>query len=195
MEWSPRSQLRRVVLIDRPSDPDDDELYDYGADGGRLRKTTRRLASGNVETTETLYLDGCELRKIKVASTPILERWSSHVQGADARAATLYRWTLDSQARETSSTSVVRTHYHLGSNVGNVSLELGPAAEVIGYEEYFPYGGTAFVAGDAVIEMAFRTLRFAGKNQDDATGFCAFHFRYYAPYLGTWVSPVTPPAS
>jgi hypothetical protein len=71
MRWSPRGQLRKVVLIERTGgDPDDDETYDYAADGKRLRKTTRRLVSGNVETTETVYLDGCELRRIKVSDDP-----------------------------------------------------------------------------------------------------------------------------
>ncbi|MCC6874202.1 MAG: hypothetical protein IT378_07820, partial [Sandaracinaceae bacterium] len=35
MQWSPRDQLRRVVLIERTGDPDDAELYDYAADGSR----------------------------------------------------------------------------------------------------------------------------------------------------------------
>src|SRR5690606_27416670 len=123
MTWSPRDQLRKVVLIERTGD-DDDELYDYAADSVRLRKVTRRVVSTNVETTETIYLDGCELRRITLGSTVILERWSSHAEDGESRLATVYRWDTDTQARETDSVSAVRTHYHLGGTLGSVALEV-----------------------------------------------------------------------
>ena len=191
MTWSPRDQLRKVVLIERVSDPDDDEVYDYAADSVRLRKVTRRLVSGNVETTETIYLDGCELRRITLGSTVILERWSSHAEDGESRLATIYRWDTDTLARETDNVSALRTHYHLDGKLGSVALEVGAGGEILSYEEYFPYGRTAFLAGDSIRsrEIQLRTLRYVGKDQDDATGFYVFQYRYYAPFIGSWVSP------
>src|SRR5262249_18637155 len=151
--------------------------------------TTRRLVSGNVETTETIYLDGFEYRRVKQNTTVLVERWSSHVQDGETRVATVYHWDTDTLERETDDVDAVREHYHLGTQLGSVSLELGGSGELISYEEYFPYGRTAFLAGDAVVEIAFRTLRFVGKDQDDSTGFYVFQFRYYAPFIGNWVSP------
>ncbi|HHH30495.1 MAG TPA: hypothetical protein ENK57_19435, partial [Polyangiaceae bacterium] len=188
MDWSARDQLRRTLLIERATDPDDEELYDYAADETRLRKTTRRLVSGTVERTETLYLDGCELRRITQGSTVILERWSAHAE-AEERLATIYFWDSDTLARETPDPAAVKTHFHLGTRQGSVSLELDASAQLLSYEEHFPYGRTAFVAGTAVTEVAFRTRRFVGKDQDDATGFYVFQYRYYAPFIGNWVSP------
>ncbi|MBX3275342.1 MAG: RHS repeat-associated core domain-containing protein, partial [Sandaracinaceae bacterium] len=189
MVWNGRDQLRRTLLIEREGDEDDDEVYDYGADGARVRKTTRRLVSGDVEATETVYLDGCELRRITSDSTVILERWSAHAEAGDERLATIYFWDLDDLERETGDVDAVREHFHLGTQLGSVTLEVDGAGELLAYEEYFPYGRTAFLAGDSVIPIQFRTRRFVGKEQDDATGFYAFQFRYYAPFIGNWVSP------
>jgi RHS repeat-associated protein len=193
MEWSARDQLRRVVMIERTGgDPDDDELYDYAADGQRVRKVTNRLVSGNVEATETIYLDGCEVRRIKQASTQILERWSSNVADDSGRLATIYRWTEDDLNRETGSGSsfpLYKQRLHLTTHQDSTSMELDEDGGVVAYEEYFPYGGTAFVAGDSALDAGYRTFRFVGKDQDDSTGFYVFQFRYYAPFLGNWVSP------
>jgi len=191
MEWSARDQLRRTLLIERPSDPDDEELYDYAADETRLRKTTRRWSTAHsvLETTETVYLDGCELRRITQGSTVILERWSAHAGSEEERLATVYFWDSDTQSRETSNVNAVREHFHLGSRLGSVKLEVDGTGALLAYEEYFRFGRTAFVAGDAAVQVAFRTRRFVGKDQDDATGFYVFQFRYYAPFIGNWVSP------
>jgi insecticidal toxin complex protein TccC len=104
MEWSVRDLLRRAVLIERTTASDDDETYDYAADGTRVRKTLNRVYDVDndlVETTETIYLDGCELRRVRRASGLLLERWSSHVADGDQRVATVYHWDSDALARET----------------------------------------------------------------------------------------------
>ena len=192
MEWSVRDLLRKTVLIQRTGADDDDEVYDYAADGTRLRKTLHRVydvTNNLVETTETITLDGCELRRITQDTSVILERWSSNVADGDQRVATVYRWDSDTLARETDDITSVRTHYHLGTHLGSVALELGGSGELLSYEEYFPYGRTAFLAGDSLRQIQYRTLRYVGKDQDDATGFYVFQYRYYAPFLGNWVSP------
>ncbi len=180
------------MLIVRTTASDDDEVYDYAADGTRLRKTLHRVydvTNNLVETTETITLDGCELRRIRQDTSVILERWSSNVADGDQRVATVYRWDSDTLARETDDITSVRTHYHLGTHLGSVALELGGSGELLSYEEYFPYGRTAFLAGDSLRQIQYRTLRYVGKDQDDATGFYVFQYRYYAPFLGNWVSP------
>lgn len=189
MEWSPREKLRRVVLIERGAgEPPDDERYDYAADGTRVRKIRRRRVAQATETVETVYLDGCELRRV-VRSSERIVRWTAHVEDGGHRIASVYHWEFDRLGTETDDPAAVRTHYLLSDQVGSVSLELGARREYLSYEEHFPFGRTAFVAGDAVREMAMRTLRFAHKNQDDATGFYCFQHRYYAPFIGNWVSP------
>src|SRR4029079_4216139 len=67
LAWGERSGLRRVVVIDRSAtgQPDDDEIYEYGADGMRTRRITRRLVNGSVEITEKRYLHGCEIKRVR----------------------------------------------------------------------------------------------------------------------------------
>ncbi|MBX3276341.1 MAG: hypothetical protein KF729_39170, partial [Sandaracinaceae bacterium] len=101
----------------------------------------------------------------------------------------VYFWDSDTTERETDDVDAVHEHYHLGTRLGSVTLEVDGSGALLAYEEYFPYGRTAFLAGDAVIRIQFRTRRFVGKEQDDATGFYAFQYRYYAPFIGNWVSP------
>ncbi|NEQ05874.1 MAG: hypothetical protein F6K37_07915, partial [Moorea sp. SIO4E2] len=50
-----------------------------------------------------------------------------------------------------------------------------------------PYGGTAFVAGSEV-EVKLKHYRYSGKERDGSTGLYYYGARYYAPWLGRWMS-------
>src|SRR6185503_9527713 len=66
MDWDHMGMPARAVIIDRSAsgEPDDDELYLHDSDGERVRKLTRRFVGGGVvETTDVLYLDGCEIKR------------------------------------------------------------------------------------------------------------------------------------
>ena len=69
------------------------------------------------------------------------------------------------------------------------SLELDEAGDVISYEEYFPFGGTSFIAGRSARDIKLKEYRYSGKLRDDATGFYCYEYRYYAPFIGGWLSP------
>nr|WP_293091829.1 RHS repeat-associated core domain-containing protein [Moorena sp. SIOASIH] len=56
------------------------------------------------------------------------------------------------------------------------------------YEEYFPYGGTSFVAGRSLAEVKLKQYRYSGKERDASTGLYYYGARYYAPWLGRWMS-------
>jgi RHS repeat-associated protein len=99
------------------------------------------------------------------------------------------RWTLDTGARETDDPTAVRVRYELPDHLGSAELALDQSAQVISYEEYFPFGATAFVAGNAIREVKLRDYRFCGKERDDATGLDYFGHRYYAAWTGRWLSP------
>ena len=53
--------------------------------------------------------------------------------------------TLGAEKAGESGTQVIR--YQLGNHLGSASLELDRDGAVISYEEYHPYGTTAFQAG------------------------------------------------
>ena len=189
LEWSPRDELRRCILIERDGGSPDEELYDYAEDSRRLRKTTRRLTDGSFETSQVITLGDCELTRVARGDTVLVSRWSSHASVGDERLATIHRWETDRFGRETDDVAAVREHFHLAGRLGSVALDLDGEGDLLAYEEYFPYGRTAFVAGNAVREVRLRNIRYVGKHQDDSTGFYVFQYRYYAPFIGNWVSP------
>jgi RHS repeat-associated protein len=196
LEWTYRDAIARAVTVDRSGtgQPDDDERYVYDDAGMRVRKVARRLVSGAVEETEKLYLDGCEIVRVRAAGTLVLERITSHVSDERAVVAYVHRWSTDAAQRETDDLAAARVRYPLVDHLGSAQLEVDQAGAVISYEEYFPFGGTSFVAGDAVREVRMRDYRFCGKECDDATGLYYFGHRYYAPWLGRWLSadPIGP---
>jgi RHS repeat-associated protein len=191
LDWDYRDQLVRAVIIDRSAagEPDDAEFYVYDSSGVRIRKVTERLVAGQVEVTEKIYLDDCEIKRIRHGAEPKLERMTSHVADGMHRIALVERWTLDTQARETDDVTKPRVRYQLTDQRGSAVLELDELGAVISYEEYFPYGGSAFIAGDQVREVETKDYRFSGKERDDATGFSYFGQRYYVPWIGRWLSP------
>ena len=195
MDWNWRGCLARAVTIARPSGPvDDGEVYAYGADRVRVRKVAHRLVIGGtspvVERREVTYLGGGQERiRTYRNDVLVLERWTTHVSDGDRRVAIIDRHTVDTLAHEVDSIGPARVRYHLTTPQGSTSLELDESGNLISYEEYLPHGGSAFIAGDDARDVARRDVRYAGKERDRATGLHAYPQRYYAPWLGRWLSP------
>ncbi len=142
-----------------------------------------------IEATERLYLDGCEIKRIWRGDQLLLERRTSEVLDGDLVVARVHSWTVDVQKRETESTPSRTVIYPLRDALGSAVLELDDSAGVVNYEEMLPYGGSAFLAGQNARDVAAKDYRYVGKERDDATGLYYFGFRYYAPWIGNWVSP------
>ncbi|MGH7714486.1 MAG: RHS repeat-associated core domain-containing protein, partial [Vulcanimicrobiaceae bacterium] len=145
------------------------------------------------ETTEYLYFRDAERKRISRNGSVILERWSLQVGDGQERVALVDRWTIDSTQREVDAPET-RTRYHLTTNQASVAIELDESAALLSYEEYFPYGGTSFIAGDDAREVSAKDYRHAGKTCDDATNLYYYGYRYYAPWTCRWLScdPVGP---
>jgi RHS repeat-associated protein len=189
VEWNYRGGIAKAVSIDRGGhDPDDAEYYVYDAQGLRVRRVTERLNSGKVDKLERIYLDGCDITRRSLGVTQHLERFTSHVLDGSHRAALVHRWTMDDLALETDDITRLRVRYQLTNHLGSSLMELDENAALITYEEYFPFGGTAFLAGDQDREIAMRDYRFCGKENDDFTGLYYCAARYYAPWMGRWMS-------
>lgn len=60
-------------------------------------------------------------------------------------------------------------------------------AQVISYEEYAPYGSSTYQAVRSQMETAKR-YRYTGKERDGESGLYYHGARYYATWLGRWVS-------
>ena len=78
--------------------------------------------------------------------------------------------------------------YQLANHLQSVVLELDQDATPISYEEYFPYGSTAYQAMSAEFQAAKKRYRYTGKERDEESGLYYHGARSYAPWLGRWVS-------
>src|SRR5690606_18803068 len=83
---------------------------------------------------------------------------------------------------------VSRWLYQLENHLGSSSMELDHEGEVISYEEYHPYGTTAFHTTRGAAEVSAKRYRYTGKERDEETGLYYHGARYYAPWLGRWTA-------
>ncbi|NJO42498.1 MAG: hypothetical protein HC769_22345 [Cyanobacteria bacterium CRU_2_1] len=80
--------------------------------------------------------------------------------------------------------------YQYSNHLGSVSLEMtgdSSNSQIIFYEEYHPYGTTAYQARNASVRAAKR-YRYTGMERDEETGLSYHTARYYLPWLGRWCS-------
>jgi RHS repeat-associated protein len=56
------------------------------------------------------------------------------------------------------------------------------------YEEYHPYGTTAFRASSGASGFAPKRYRYTGKERDEETGLYYYGARYYPPWLARWTA-------
>ncbi|WP_437624402.1 polymorphic toxin type 43 domain-containing protein [Sorangium sp. So ce1151] len=155
--------------------------YDYDAAGQRVRKVWEH--SGLVE--ERIYLGGYEVYRRRNGSGLVLERQTLHVMDGTRRVAMVETKTVDTSGP---FTVTPRVRYQLDNHLGSASLEVDGAGLVIGYEEYHPYGTTAYWSARSGVEVSAKRYRYTGKERDEETGLYYHGARYYAPWLGRWTA-------
>lgn len=194
INWNYRNNISRVDVILRENDNSDSDYYIYDSSGQRTRKVIERKVSGTItEIEEKIYLGSLEIKRIKkkneTSENTILDRQTLHVMGDQRRIALTYFWLKDDNGRETQNTEERKFRFQLDNNLQSSCLEVDHEANLISYEEYFPYGGTSIIAGDDVREVSLKEYRYSGKERDDSTGLYYYGARYYISWLGRWMSP------
>ncbi|CAG7644579.1 hypothetical protein PAESOLCIP111_04733 [Paenibacillus solanacearum] len=189
MNWDFKDQLSsttRMVTSDNPPSGTAPAAtyYVYDAAGQRVRKVTETQAG--TRSKQRLYLGGYEVYREYSGGTVELERETLHVMDDKQRVALIESQTIKDQTLIVSPQPLVR--YQLGNHLGSASLELDENAAVITYEEYTPYGSTAYCAGRSAAEVSLKRYRYTGKERDEETGFSYHGARYYAPWVGRWTS-------
>jgi len=190
MQWNYKDQLsatarQAVNAAPTPNTVPETTFYVYDASGQRVRKVTEQ--QNGTRKHERIYLGGFELyREFKSNGNDIkLERETLHVMDDKQRIALVETKTITNPDDE-SPAQLIR--FQLSNHLGSASLELDDKANVISYEEYYPYGSTAYQSVDKSIKAAAKRYRYIGKERDDETGLYYHGARYYAPWLGRWVS-------
>jgi RHS repeat-associated protein len=184
MEWDFKDQLhatQQQVVSDGGTG--EKTYYVYDGSGERVRKITE-TQSGKLKD-ERIYLGGFEVyRKYNGASSAVeLERESLHIMDDKQRIALVETRTLGNEPLRPQT-----IRYQLRNHLGSAVLEVDEQAQVITYEEYHPYGTTAYCAGRSAAEVSLKGYRYTGKERDEETGFSYHSARYYFPWLGRWAS-------
>ncbi|WP_144467432.1 SpvB/TcaC N-terminal domain-containing protein [Bacillus toyonensis] len=159
--------------------------YVYNAAGQRIRKVTDTQTGAL--SKQRIYLGSFEVyREYSNDGAVSLERESLHVMDDTRRVALIENQTIKHQAVIANPQPLVR--YQLSNHLDSVSLELDENASVITYEEYTPYGSTAYCSGRGAAEVSLKRYRYTGKERDEETGFSYHGARYYVLWLGRWLS-------
>ena len=189
METDFRDQLsktqRQVITCaaDRPASNGEVTWYVYDSGGERVRKVTTK---GNNRLSERLYLGAWETyQEYDATDTKDLERHTLHVNDGQKRIVLIETRTFGT---DDSTQQLDRLQFtnHLGT--ATMEAELATASRTISYEEYHPYGTSAYQCMNAVIKSVAKRHRYTGKERDEATGLYYHSARYYMPWLCQWAS-------
>ena len=183
--WDYGNQLAAVDIIQRDNAPNDSEYYVYDADRQRVRKVSERLVNGQVEVDETFYFGDYEIKRIRRGNRIIQERNSVQISDGQEQVVISHRWSVARQGQDPDQ----QLRFQMGNHQGSVSLELDERSNIITYEEYYPFGGTALIAGQNQQEVDRKRYRYGGRERDSVTQFYSYGRRYYIPWLGRWLSP------
>ena len=186
MEWNFKDQMhaiRRQVVHEEGGRK---TYYVYNSAGQRIRKITERPDGS--KANERIYLAGFELYHEYAGSGEVrLERESLHVMDDKRRIAIVETKTVDDKTVQTKLPSTL-IRYQFANHLGSATLELDESAEIISYEEYYPYGSTSYEAVRKQVEASPKRYRYAGKERDEETGLYYHGARYCASWLGRWIS-------
>ncbi len=173
VEYDDRGQMVKALL-----NSTDYALYYYDDAGQRVRKV---VVKGAV-VEDRRYVDGFEVWRKASSGTLTEERTTLHVMDGEKRIAMIEKKTVGTSA------PLTRVRYQLGNHLGTSVLEVNEDGDVISYEEYHPYGSTAWWTNDGDTEVSQKRYRYTGKEKDEETGLYYHGARYYAPWLGRWTS-------
>jgi RHS repeat-associated protein len=158
--------------------------YQYDAGKQRTRKFIER--NGAI-SEERLYLGGYERFRRWRNGAVIEEIESWHLFAGDDR-------LLLVESVTASENLPLRTNvrYQLSNQLGSVAAEVDDSAmaRIISYEEYHPYGTSAFrvMNGDAAARAPPKRYRYTGMERDEETGLACHGARYLLVTLGRWAS-------
>lgn len=188
MNWNFRDEL---IMTSRQAAGDESAettWYCYDGSGQRTRKLTvsgKDRSGEDVVREERIYLGAYELYRCHNGVHAGLERTTiSFMDDSDRRFAIVEtRNDVDDGSEKSLS------RYQLDNLIGSCTVELDSESAVISYEEYHPYGSTAYQATARSVKAAAKRYRYTGMERDEETGLACHTARYYIPWLGRWTAP------
>ncbi|MBE9128306.1 MULTISPECIES: SpvB/TcaC N-terminal domain-containing protein [unclassified Coleofasciculus] len=179
IQWDFKDQMQQVDLGGGGT-----AYYIYDASGQRVRKVHEH---NGATVEERIYLGGYEIYRKRNGNGLKLERETLHVMDDRQRIALVETKTVDTENSSETPLLAPIIRYQLGNHLGSVSLEVDVVGAVISYEEYHPYGTTAYRSGRSAAEVSLKRYRYTRKERDEESGLYYHGARYYVPWLGRWL--------
>jgi RHS repeat-associated protein len=177
-------------------------FYNYDAEGNRTRKVVVK-PGGIIE--ERYYLDGYEVYRKYLNNNLDLERKTINVYDVklfdknnddkedkgysidkNKKFAIVDIKTVENGTTLPNPNTIIR--YQYDNHLGSACLELDNTAAIISYEEYHPFGTTSYRSGRNEVDVSLKRYKYIGKERDEETGLYYFGARYYAGWMGRWIS-------
>lgn len=175
--WDYREMIQQYDLVGGGM-----AFYQYSNAKERSRKHIVRNG-GKIE--ERLYLGGLERYR----------RWQNGILEEEIETLHVFegehRILMVEEVQLTNNTQLaegVLFRYQYSNHLGSAALELDANGSIISYEEYHPYGTTAYQAKNAAIKATAKRYRYTGMERDEESGLAYHSARYYLPWLGRWGS-------
>ncbi len=187
MRWDFRDQLQATSkqVVNNGGTPETTH-YVYDSGGQRVRKVTDNQAGAGQTSRrmkERIYLGGFEVyREFESDGDALkLERETLHVMDDKQRIA-----LVETRTDTPVATALIR--YQFSNHLGSASVELDELAQIITYEEYYPFGSASYQAVRTDVEVSPKRYRYTAMERDEETGFGSHGERYYAAWLGRWLN-------
>jgi RHS repeat-associated protein len=184
MRWDYRDMLESIDLLGGG-------IARYQYDSGKQR--TRKLVKRNGTTEERIYLGGFELYRRYSNANPnvaVEEIESHHLLQGEQRV--LLAEDVISTDRTHADGRAFATgpiyRYQYSNHLGSATLELDDNAQIISYEEYHPYGTSAYRSMRSDSEASLKRYRYTGMERDQESGLSYHAARYYLPWIARWAS-------
>lgn len=156
----------------------------YDSAGNRVRKIRVNLAG--TSTYERIYVGGYEVYRERASGDLELERQTLHVADDTGRICLVETKTVEDGDPVTTPANISR--YQYGNHLGSVGMELDETGALISYEEFHPYGTSAYRAANSAVDVSPSRYRYTAKERDEETGLDPMGLRYYASWLGRWTA-------
>lgn len=161
--------------------------YIYDSDGKRVKKITENASINGTSSkkSERIYIGVVEIYKEFESNDDKLIRNTYKVKDAHGVVAIVENRSFGEDEFEQSL-----TRYQYANLINSVSLETDDTqnANVITYEEYYPFGSTSYSAQNKSIKSVAKRYGYTAKERDEESGFIYHGKRYYIPWLCRWIS-------
>ncbi|PRQ06643.1 tRNA(Glu)-specific nuclease WapA precursor [Enhygromyxa salina] len=178
MDWDHDDQLQHATA-------GTEQVYFQYAGGIRSRKFTEKQGS---TTEERIYLGPFEIyrKRKRINGTLDLERESLHISDGSGRICIVETKHVDDGVPDMGALAIWR--YQLSNHLGSAATEVDGNGAVISYEEYHPYGTSAYRAVNSSVDSSAKRYRYTGMERDEETGLGYHSARLYLPWIARWTA-------